>query len=104
MESDVVKVPLHESVTQPVLIAGGERELVIPITFMAAITWVAGKDLLSIGLAIGIWIVGSLIARSAAKEDAQRTKIFLRHVKYQAFYPATEKTDAPMVPVKSLKG
>jgi len=104
MELESVKVPLHESVTQPVLIAGGERELIIPIAFMAAITWVAGKDLLAIGLAIAIWIIGSLIAREAAKEDAQRTKIFLRHVKYQAFYPATEKLNAPMVPVKSLRG
>lgn len=97
-----IKIPLYKALTQPILIAGAERELSILIGFMAAIVWVAGKDFLSFVLAISIWLIGNAIARAATKEESQRIKIFARHIKYNNYYPATEKIDSPMLGVKSF--
>ncbi len=97
-----IKIPLYKALTQPILIAGAERELTILIGFMAAIVWVAGKDFLSFVLALSIWFIGSAIAKAATKEENQRTKIFARHIKYKNYYPATEKIDSPMISVKSF--
>jgi len=98
-----LKIPLYKALTQPILIAGAERELSILIGFMAAIVWVAGKDLLSFVLALSIWFIGNAMAQAATKEESQRIKIFSRHVKYKIYYPATEKIDAPRISIKSFK-
>ena len=97
------KVPIHQALTQPILLAGAERELTILVSFMAAIVWVAGKDILSLVIAVIVWVVGNSLCRMAAKGEAQRTRIFSRHVRYKEFYPATEKLGAPMPEVKTFK-
>lgn len=97
------KIPVHQSLVQPVLVAGAERELTILMGFLAAIIWVAGKDLISIGLALLTWFIGNGLSRMAAKEDPQRIKVFFRHIKYRDFYPATEKINAPIPEGKTHK-
>lgn len=98
-----IRIPIHKALTQPVLIAGAERELTILVSFMTAIVWVAGKDFFALILAVTIWFVGNLFSRAAAKEESQRTKIFARHIKYKKYYPATEKTNSLKVSVKTFK-
>ena len=83
-------IEIHQSLVRPVLIAGAEREMAILIGICAVLVWIAGKDFSSFILALAIWFIGIFFARQAAKSDGQMVKIFMRHIKYQEFYPATE--------------
>ncbi len=90
MSEEIKIITIHQSLVQPVLVAGAERELIILIGFTSAIVWVAGKDINSLILSGIIWLIGSILAREAAKIDPQLTKIFFRHIKYRDYYPAGE--------------
>lgn len=103
MMNKETKLPIRQSLVQPILVAGAERELTILIGFLAAITGVAGKDFVSILMAIVIWFVGIAFARVGVKNDAQRTKIFLRHIKYKDFYAATEKVQTQLKETQTFK-
>lgn len=84
-------IEIHQSLVRPVLIAGAERELAILIGMCSVLVWIAGKDFSSFILALAIWFFGIYAARQVAKTDGQMVKIFIRHIKYQEFYSATEK-------------
>lgn len=83
--------PLHASLTQPILLAGGERELTICLSLASTILWIAGKDIISGILAVFTWITGNMLCRQLAKRDNQFCTVYLRHIRYQDHYPATEK-------------
>tara|TARA_B100000745_G_C19982042_1_gene332703 strand:+ start:240 stop:545 length:306 start_codon:yes stop_codon:yes gene_type:complete len=95
-KEEKITVPIHQALINPVLYAGAERELTIIIAFSSLIIWIAGKDFVSVILAIAFWFIGILLARMAAYVDPQLTKIIIRHLRYQDYYPATEKLDAPI--------
>ncbi len=88
-------IPIHRALTSPILLAGAERELTIGVSFLSAIIWVAGKDIISVCMALVEWMGGNAITRSLAKHDPELSKTYLRHIRYQAFYSATEKLGAP---------
>jgi len=91
-----ITVPFHQSLIKPVLYAGAEREMTIMMVFSSIIIWIVGKDLVSLIMAGLLWFIGMFLARMAAFIDPQLTKIFIRHMRYQDYYPATEKLDAPI--------
>ncbi|MBF0483305.1 MAG: VirB3 family type IV secretion system protein [Candidatus Omnitrophica bacterium] len=91
---------LHQSLTKEVLYAGAEREIFIFVCFASLMIWFAGKDLLAGILAFSLWTVGITIARILVKKDTCWTKVYLRHIKYQKFYPAGEKIKVPEAEVK----
>ena len=94
IETNLIKIPIHQSLTEPVMIAGAERELAIMLAFMAVSVWLAGKDLISFFLSLGIWFVGIFFARLAAQIDPQLIRTLIRYFQFhQDFYPATEKLD-----------
>ena len=95
-KTEKIIIPIHQSLINPVLYAGAERELTIVIAFSSLIIWIAGKDFVSVILALAFWFIGILLARMAAHVDPQLTKILIRHLRYQDYYPATEKIDAPI--------
>ncbi|MBF0532621.1 MAG: VirB3 family type IV secretion system protein [Candidatus Omnitrophica bacterium] len=86
-----MKISIHQSLVKPLFIAGVERELAIALIFLCLMLWVAGKDLISLCLAIVIWIAGTAAGRALNKKEEYWLKIYLRHIKYQAFYPAGER-------------
>lgn len=90
MSDKATKLSIHQSLVQPVLVAGAEREIAILLGVLSLMIWIAGKDVLSIVIAILVWGVGIFLARIGAKKDPQFIKVFLKHIKYQDFYPATE--------------
>ncbi|MBF0478405.1 MAG: VirB3 family type IV secretion system protein [Candidatus Omnitrophica bacterium] len=95
--------PLHQSLTREVLYAGAEREIFIFACFGSLMVWFAGKDLFAFLLAVTLWTVGITTGRLLAKKDACWTKIYLRHIKLQKFYPAGEKIDNPEAEIKLFK-
>lgn len=92
--------PLFQSLTRPILILGGERENVILIACLSLMLWTAGRDVISIVLAIVVWTAGVIISKVVAKADPWATKVFLKSIQYQDFYPAREKIVTPNSVIK----
>lgn len=82
------EIIIHPSVDRPRLILGADRELVIFVGLMSAILVFALVTWWSIILGIFFWLVGVALLVRMGKLDALMRKVYLRHVKYQAFYPA----------------
>ena len=56
---------------------------------------VAGRDALSLILALLIWSIGIIASKLTAKIDPWATKVFLRSLLYQDFYSARERINTP---------
>lgn len=92
--ANIIKIPIHPSIIEPVMIAGAEREPVIMLGCMSVMVWMAGKDFVSLCLSLAIWFIGIFAARLMAKIDAQLIRTFIRHLRYQDYYPAAENINA----------
>lgn len=90
MSEDELKAnTVRQSLLQPILFMGGERELAL-VTIMVGVamvifvqTWIAFFS----GLAL--LILAPPLLRAMAKKDAQMSKVYRRSLNYQKFYPAS---------------
>ncbi|RNC97024.1 MAG: conjugal transfer protein TrbD [Oricola sp.] len=79
------EVPLHRSLTEPILLGGAPRGLAILNGTIAAAVglglqlWVAG---------IAIWLIGHAAAVYAAKTDPYFAQVLARHVKHKPLMEA----------------
>lgn len=75
------EVPLHRSLTEPILLGGAPRTVAIAAGTVAAAVglglqlWIPGAVL---------WLVGHALAVWGARQDAQFMSVFLRHLKHRA--------------------
>lgn len=76
------EMPLHRSLTEPILLGGAPRSLAI----------VSGTLAAAIGIGLQLWIVGLVMAVVGhalavwgAKADPQFMDVFARHLKYRSF-------------------
>ena len=87
MKSEIpgYEVPLHRSLTEPIMLAGAPRAAAILIGTVAAAVglglqlWLAG---------IAIWIVGHTAAVWGAKFDPQFLDVFARHLRHRPYLDA----------------
>jgi len=99
--SDLKKyTPLFQSMTRPILMMGGERENIILLACLSLMIWTVGRDVFSFIIAISIWSVGWIASKMAAKTDPWATKVFIKSLSYQDFYPAREKINTPKCAIK----
>src|SRR5579872_704693 len=82
------QIAIHPSVDRPRLILGADREMVLFIGLISAILVFALVTWWSILLGTGLWLTGVALLVRMGKADTQMRKVYLRHVRYQAFYPA----------------
>lgn len=75
------EVPLHRSLTEPILLAGAPR----------AVTIISGTLAASVGLGLRLWLAGILlwlvahmIAVWATRKDAAFAEVITRHVRHKA--------------------
>jgi type IV secretion system protein TrbD len=95
MKSHKQIAPLYQGMTRPILLMGGERENIIILGAMAGMLCSAGKDVPSTLIAALLFFPGVLISKVVAKTDPWATKIFIKSLQYQGFYPAREKINTP---------
>ena len=75
-------IPIHRSLTEPIMMAGAPRGVAILNGTIAAAVglglqmWVAG---------IVLWIIGQAAAVYAAKKDPKFLEVGVRHLKHKAF-------------------
>ena len=84
MNGDVpgFEVPLHRSLTAPILLGGAPRSLAISTGTLAAAVGI-GLQLWFPGLVL--WVAGHALAVWGAKADPQFVEVFARHVKHRAY-------------------
>lgn len=87
--------PFLQSMTKPILLLGGERENIILLACVSLSLCTVGRDVLSLILALLIWVVGIIASKLTAKIDPWATKVFLKSLLYRDFYNAREKINTP---------
>jgi type IV secretion system protein VirB3 len=92
---------IHQSANRPHLILGGDRELVlfagltaVCLAFTVATWW---------GVLIGIifWLAAIAVLARMGKADPLLRHVYLRHIRYRAFYPAKSGRAAAALPCKT---
>jgi len=80
---------IHRSLTQPILLAGAERPLAIA-NWITAAALILGGGLHWYTIAMGSFLltVAHWALVHAAKFDPQLSQVYVRHVRYQNYYPA----------------
>ena len=76
-------VPVHRSLTGPILLAGAPRLATIINGTLAAALGI-GLQLWVVGLVF--WIVAQGICVFAARRDPQFTEVLIRHIRQKAYY------------------
>jgi type IV secretion system protein TrbD len=71
-------VPLHRSLTEPILLGGAPRAIAISVGTLAAAVGI-GLQLWTVGLAI--WIVGHASVVWLTRTEPQFTGVFARHLR-----------------------
>ena len=79
---------IHQSLHRHNHVLGAERELVLMCGLLGFLVGFGGFSLLSCGSGIVFYIVSLLILRRMAKSDPIMSKVWMRHIKQQFYYPA----------------
>lgn len=77
------EVPLHRSLTEPILLAGAPRSIAIVNGTVAAALGL-GLRLWLAGLAL--WVIGHSVAVFSAKRDPQFAEVLPRHLRQKAWW------------------
>ncbi|MBC3466851.1 VirB3 family type IV secretion system protein [Pseudomonas sp. RW10S2] len=84
-EAPGFEVPLHRSLTEPILLGGAPRTVAIANGTLAAALGL-GLQLWLAGLAL--WIVGHTLAVWGARVDPQFMTVFIRHMRHKPLLDA----------------
>jgi type IV secretory pathway TrbD component len=96
------RIPIHRSLSRPILLAGGERELVmVNAVIVAALVFGAGFTLPALLTAALFGVLGHLALVRMAKLDPQLRAVYARHIHYQDYYPARASEHAPPALVRT---
>lgn len=95
------KTPIHESLNRPILMMGGERQLVLMLAIVAGIFIFSLHKLWAAGVGIGLWTVGHWALTRAATYDPQLSKTGSRLLRYRHFYSARSTPFAPAREIQS---
>ena len=79
---------IHQSANRPNLLLGGDRELVLVMVMIAGGLAFSLASWWGIGLAVALWIGSMAALQRMGKADPLLRPVYLRHIRYTAFYPA----------------
>jgi type IV secretory pathway TrbD component len=88
---------IHQSLTRPILLAGAERPLAISnwIT-AAALIFGGGLHWYTVAMGALLLTVGHWALVQAAKFDPRLSQVYVRHIRYQDYYPARAPISASL--------
>ena len=78
---------IYRSLHRANLVLGGERELVLMTALLAAALVVTGMTWVTTGFGVVLWLVSLPIYRAMAKRDPQLSRVYLRFLFKQRYYP-----------------
>jgi len=82
------EIVIHQSANRPHLLLGGDRDLVLFAALMSAMLIFALVTWWGIVAGIALWISAVAILSRMGRFDPMLRQVYVRHVKYRAFYPA----------------
>ena len=82
------EVVIHQSANRPNQILGGDRELVLVAALIAVSLAFSLATWWGIGVSVGFWIAAMAVLQRMGKSDPMLRQIYMRHIRYRAFYPA----------------
>jgi type IV secretory pathway TrbD component len=82
------EIPIHQSTNRPNQILGADRELVL-VTILTAVSLAFSLGTWwGVALAVVFWIVTVAVLQRMGKADPLLRQVYIRHIRYQPFYPA----------------
>lgn len=87
-EDKTREIAIHQSANRPHLLLGGDRELVLGAGVTAAALAFIVSTWWSFAFGIVFWLVSVAVLTRMGKADPMLRHVYLRHVRYAAFYPA----------------
>lgn len=95
-ESDAPReVVIHQSANRPNLLLGGDRELVLVMVMIAFALAFSLASWWGVLLSAALWIASVAVLRRMGKADPLMRHVYLRHIRYRAFYQAKSLVWAP---------
>ena len=82
------EVIIHQSANRPNQILGGDRELVLLAILTAVSLAFSLGTWWGLGLSVGFWLGAVAVLQRMGKADPLLRQIYMRHIRYRAFYPA----------------
>jgi type IV secretion system protein VirB3 len=82
------EIVIHQSANRPHLLLGGDRELVLFAAMMSAMLIFALVTWWGILAGIALWISAVAVLSRMGRSDPMLRQVYVRHVRYHAFYPA----------------
>jgi len=95
MAAELRRIPFHTALSRPDLLFGCERQLILVIGLVCLVLVVVVLTKLAVVLGILTWFGAVAALRAMAKADPVLSKVYLRHVRYRAYYPAHATLFAP---------
>ena len=89
-------LPIHVSLTRPVLLAGADRELTLVNAVVCfALLFGIGASRWTLAVVAILATVGQWVLGRVTRYDPDFRRTYTRHVQLQAFYPAAPSVHAP---------
>ena len=82
------EVMIHQSANRPQMVLGGDREMVLLSALMAAMLIFALVTWWGVVAGLLLWVSAVAVFSRMGKADPMLRQVYIRHVKYRAFYPA----------------
>ena len=92
------EIVIHQSANRPHLLLGGDRDLVLFAALMSAMLIFALVTWWGIVAGIAIWIGAVAVLSRMGRFDPMLRQVYVRHVKYRAFYPAKGRVRGETAP------
>jgi type IV secretion system protein VirB3 len=89
-------LPIHVSLTRPILLAGADRELTLLNAIICfALVFGIGTSRWTLGVVALLATVGQWTLGRVTRYDPDFRRVYARHVQLQPFYPPTSSIHAP---------
>ncbi len=82
------EITIHQSVNRPQLLLGCDRELILFAAVIAAALAFSVATWWGVVAGVTLWLCSVAVLSRVAKADPLMKAVYLRHIKYQHYYPA----------------
>lgn len=88
-------IPIYRALSRPDLLMGCERKPILTIGLLSFMLIIIAQSLVSAVIGVVLWSSCFALLRRMAKADPYMSELYMRHIKYQAYYPPRATIYAP---------
>ncbi len=97
------RIPIYGALNRAHLLLGAERTLVLMTLLLSTLICMTAAHFWTLWLGVCLGFSLHLIWVAMAKSDPRMSEIYLRHVRYQSYYPPVATIDAKIPVVHKWK-